>query len=46
MLYFNPGTLQCGEIILWDDDCSQGHFKQIGREISRKAVEMWAGKKV
>lgn len=31
----------CGEIIPWNDDCSHGHFAQIGREIRRKAAEKW-----
>jgi len=38
--------MECGEIIPWEDDCSHGHFKQIGKEMRRKAVETWAGRKV
>ena len=34
----------CGEIILWNDDCSYGHFKQMGQEIRRKAHDMWGPK--
>ena len=36
---------ECGEIILWEEDCSHGHFKLIGQQIRRKAHDMWGPKK-
>ena len=36
--------MQCGEVIPWGDDCSEGHFAKIGREIRRKATEAWGNK--
>ena len=29
--------MACGEVIAWLDDCSHGHFAQIGRELRVKA---------
>ena len=32
----------CGEVIPWEDDCSHGHFKEIGRQIRAKAIKQSA----
>lgn len=33
--------MQCGEVVRWENDCTSGHFAQIGKDIKRKAAEVW-----